>query len=444
MSYNSARTRRDVVGRECSPRDALVTGMGFCLPGQQGPVVTADQLWDVASTGTTCLRKVGGGYYGLTDLTEEVFNARVPGLPGFIADNLNDTHRLGLVSLYEACADAKLELMAGDLADAAVLVGRGGIDSNVAAYLALRDADLSQVSSAAELFVRAEIGISSSDVALVQSAIARSTGPCFTVACGCSSASVQLGHARELIANGIVDVALVTGVDVLSRELVERAQGLIAMVLGDAATFDHLMRPYDRRGIAVNHGEGSATLVLESREHAERRGRDGYGQILSTAVTRSGLPHPLASDDTGGGLAAAIRTCLGDRWHVDEIPYIHGGNDGGPVAVESNAIRALYGDAAGSLLMSSQEACFGHNGAPVGALGVALTLLMMEHRQVCPTANCEEPDPDLPFDPVPGTTTRPLDFDHGLTVSYQIGGVQSAVLVGGPGTASRPSTSPTT
>lgn len=422
------------VGRGRTARDALVTGMGFCLPGQQGPVITADQLWDVASTGTSCLRWVGG-YYGLTDLTEAAFTARLPGLPGFIADNLNDTHRLGLVSLYEACADAKLELEAGELVDAAILVGRGGIDSNVTSYLALRDADLSRVASAAEMFVRAEMGISSSDVALVQSAMARSTGPCFTVACGCSSASVQLGHARELIANGIVDVAVVTGVDVLSLELLQRAQGLVRMVLGEAASFDHLMRPYDRRGIAVNHGEGSATLVLESREHAERRGCRSYGQILSTAITRSGLLHPLASDDTGGGLVSAVRTCLDDQWRVDEIPYIHGGNDGGPVTVEANAIRELYGNAASGLLMSSQEACFGHNGAPVGALGVALTLLMMERRQVCPTANCEQPDPDLPFDPVPGTTTRPLDFDYGLTVSYQIGGVQSAILVGSPSAA---------
>lgn len=409
--------------------------MGFCLPGQHAPVISADQLWDVASTGTSCLRFVGGGYYGLTELTKEMFTARTMGLPGFIADNLNHTHRLGLVSLYEACADAKLELQAGDLAEAAILVGRGGIDSNIESYLALRDSDLSRVTSAADLFVRAEIGISSADVALVQSAVARSTGPCFTVACGCSSASVQLGHARELIANGTVDVAVVTGVDVLSRELVERAQGLIRMVLGEAATFDHPMRPYDRRGVAVNHGEGSATVVLESREHAEQRGQRGYGQILSAALTRSGLLHPLASDDTGGGLVSAVRTCLGDTWDIAEIPYVHGGNDGGSVAVESNAIRELYGDAAESLLMSSQEACFGHNGAPVGALGVALTLLMIEHQQVCPTANCEYPDPDLPFDPVPGTATRPLTFDYGLTVSYQLGGVQSAILVGGPSAA---------
>jgi 3-oxoacyl-[acyl-carrier-protein] synthase II len=82
--------------------------------------------------------------------------------------------------------------------------------------------------------------------------------------------------------------------------------------------------------------------------------------------------------------------------------------------------------------MTSQEACFGHNGAPAGCVGVALSLLMMQRGQVCPTANCEEPADGLPFDPVPGTSSRPLDFDYALTCNYQIGGVKSVILVGSP------------
>ena len=51
---------------------------------------------------------------------------------------------------------------------------------------------------------------------------------------------------------------------------------------------------------------------------------------------------------------------------------------------------------------------------PSAALGAALTLMMMEQGEVCPTANCEQPADGLPFDPVPGTRTRPLDFDYAL------------------------------
>ncbi|MEU6973918.1 ketoacyl synthase, partial [Kitasatospora aureofaciens] len=148
--------------------------------------------------------------------------------------------------------------------------------------------------------------------------------------------------------------------------------------------------------------------------------------------TRDGLSNPLASDENGASLVAAVRKCLGDRWDVGQIPYIHGGSDGDVVvtAFEANAAKQLYGDGVTDLLMTSQEACFGHNGAPAGALGVALTLLMLEQGEVCPTANCEEPADNVCFDPVPGIHTRPIEFDYALTLNYQIGGVKSAILLG--------------
>jgi 3-oxoacyl-[acyl-carrier-protein] synthase II len=245
-----------------------------------------------------------------------------------------------------------------------------------------------------------------------------------------------------MIECGQVDIAVVSGVDTLSVDLLRKLFRLAQMVqqqdVQDQPTvlpdqplrFDRVMRPYDQRSGCVNYGEGGATLILESREHAERRGAAVHGQIISQAITRDGLAHPLASDHSGAGLAAAVRQCLGNRFQVTDIPYIHGGSDGGMATLECNAIRQLYGPAATDLLMSSQEGCFGHNGAPTGAIGVALTLLMMRHGQVCPTANCEQPMSDLPFDPVPGTRTRPLQFDLALSFTYQLGGLQSAILLG--------------
>jgi 3-oxoacyl-[acyl-carrier-protein] synthase II len=158
--------------------------------------------------------------------------------------------------------------------------------------------------------------------------------------------------------------------------------------------------------------------------------------MLSHAMARDGLAHPLASDESGAGLVAAVRKCLGTSWDIRQVPYVHGASDGDAMvtAFECNAIRQLYGPAAESLLMTSQEACFGHNGAPAGCLGVALTLLMLQHGEVCPTANCEYPADGLPFDPVPGNSTRRIDsdFDYALNFTYQIGGVKSAILLGRP------------
>ncbi|MFI9273413.1 beta-ketoacyl synthase N-terminal-like domain-containing protein [Kitasatospora sp. NPDC052896] len=433
-----------------SARDTMVTGMGFCLPGESSPVFTAGDVWDVASHGRSCL-KHHGVYYGSVDLPATAFEERLPDLPGIFSQHYTDAHRFGLVSLVEACADAGLDIRAGDLADAAVLAGRGGIDANVPSYLAVLEADARTTTpqQAMELFVRAQQGLTPSDVALVQGALARTTGPCFTVSCGCASSAVQIGNARRMIADGDIDLAVVTGVDVFGVNVINNVQRLLhgaqrsyESIRVDGMpellpSFDRVMRPYDRRADCVNHGEGAVTLVLESRERAHRRGAHAYGQVLSHAMTRDGLANPLASDESGASLVAAVRACLGDRWTVDQVPYIHGGSDGDVVvtAFESNAAAQLYGPGAADLLMTSQEACFGHNGAPAGALGVALTLLMLENGEVCPTANCEEPADNLSFDPVPGVTTRPLAFDYALSCNYQIGGVKSALLLGSPDAA---------
>ncbi|MFI1470115.1 beta-ketoacyl synthase N-terminal-like domain-containing protein [Streptomyces wuyuanensis] len=428
-------------------RDVVVTGMGFCLPGEGRPVFTARDVWDVAAHGRTCLMR-DGVYHGPVHLSDAMFQSRVPGFPGVFARHLTSAHRFGLVSLAEACSDAGLDLEAGDVAGAAILVGRGGVDAQVSSYQAVMRADPVATSplQAMDLFIGTELAVSPSDVALVQGAVARSTGPCYTVSCGCASSAVQVGHALRMIAGGVVDVAVVTGVDVFSVELVRNAQRLLR-VAQEADTsvrsggrpallpsFDRLMRPYDRRADCVNYGEGSVTLVLESREHADGRGAHAYGCVLSQAMARDGLPNPLSSDESGAGLVAAVRACLGDRWRIEEIPYVHGASDGDAVvtAFEVNAVRELYGPAAEQLLMSSQEGCFGHNGAPAGCLGVALTLLMMQHGAVCPTTNCELPAEGLVFDPVPGVEARPLDFRLALNFTYQIGGVKSVVLLGSP------------
>ncbi|MGW2181826.1 beta-ketoacyl synthase N-terminal-like domain-containing protein [Streptomyces sp. NPDC001732] len=427
-------------------RDAVVTGIGLCLPGPGTPVLTADDLWNVASTGSSCLSK-NGVYYGSVDLPDETFDERVPGIPEFFSRHYTDAHRFGLVSLTQACADAGLETR-HDLEEAAILVGRGGVDANIDSYLAVLRADPATypVADALEMFVAAEQSITPSDVALVQGALTRSKAANFTVSCGCASSALQIGNAQRLIAAGEVDIAVVTGVDVFSVTLIRNIQRLLngaqrtydTMRSQDMPSllpsFDALMRPYDRRAECINHGEGSATIVMESREHAFRRDARPYGQVLSQATTRDGLANPLASDESGKALVSAVRRCLGDTWEITQVPYLHGGSDGNVVvtAFEANAVKELYGPAASDLLMTSQEGCFGHNGAPAGCLGVALTLLMMNHGQVCPTANCEQPAPQLPFDPVPGTAPRRLDFDYAFSFNYQVGGVKSAILLGSP------------
>ena len=111
----------------------MVTGMGFCLPGLGQPVCTAADLWAVASQGRSCLTD-DGIYYGSVQLTNAEFEKRVPGIPEAFSWHFTKAHWFGLVSLIEASANAGLDVVAGDLADAAILAGRGSVDANIDSY----------------------------------------------------------------------------------------------------------------------------------------------------------------------------------------------------------------------------------------------------------------------------------------------------------------------
>ncbi|MFF2650233.1 beta-ketoacyl-[acyl-carrier-protein] synthase family protein [Streptomyces sp. NPDC058045] len=429
------------------PRDAVVTGMGFCLPGPGGePVRTAEDVWATAATGTSHVDR-GGFHHGTVHGAREAFAELLPEMPARYLRSYADVHLYGLISLAEACADAGLDHRAGGLRGADVLTARAGVDSNYDSYRAWHDADPSTISpaDAKSLFVRLLMAGTSSDVGPVQAALLGSTGANYTVSCGCASSAVLLGIARTMIAAGQSDLVVVTGVDRFDtervlhghrlREVVER-EGVTVRHNDDppaAPRHDRPMRPYDAAGDCMNYGDGSVTLILESREHAAARGARVHGGVLGQATTRGGLNSAVAIDTGGTGLAEAARRALGGHTSLAQVPYVNGGGEGDALftRVESNAVRRLWGEKSRRVLVSSQEACFGHSGAPLGNLGTALTLMMMRESQVCPTANCRTPSPVCTFDPVPGTRTRPLRFDRALSFNYQVGGVNSALLLGG-------------
>src|ERR1700760_923275 len=182
-------------------RDVVVTGMGFCLPGIGQPVRTTDDLWSIASTGRTSLA-ADEIYHASVGITEAQFNAYVPGIPDTFAKHFTKAHQFGLISFMQAAADAGLDILSGDLTEAAILAGRGSVDANIESYLRALQADAETITAfdALDLYVGTEQAASPSDVALVQSALARSTGPCFTASAGCASSAAPIRNAATMIA----------------------------------------------------------------------------------------------------------------------------------------------------------------------------------------------------------------------------------------------------
>ncbi|MEC4019146.1 beta-ketoacyl synthase N-terminal-like domain-containing protein [Streptomyces sp. H27-D2] len=422
------------------PRDALVTGMGFCLPGPDGMTATTQQFWDVIAGGKSFLKQDDGCYFGNVSIVEKDIQEKLPEIPERYLEKYSDLHFYGLLALLEACADAGFDWRAGDLTDAALLVARNGsadlvLDSYLPVLLA--DTERTTPQQARALLFRNVLNAVLSDVEATQAGLLRTTGPSYTLSCGCASSSVLLGNAARMIVAGEADIVLVTGADYwrydrLRQYAALEERSVTSLEPQTATLVDEPMRPYDERAAGLNYGNGAVTMIVESREHAERRGRGGYGRIFGQSTSRNAQSN-LAIDGKGTAAVRAARLCMEGRVTPDEIDYVNGGATGDRAfnAMEAEIISTLFGERSAGLPVTVQEGCFGHSGAPLGNIGVAATLLMMNHGQVAPTANCEIPAALCTFDPVPGHRTAPLRIERALSLNYTIGSVASAILLGG-------------
>ncbi|MEC4019139.1 beta-ketoacyl synthase N-terminal-like domain-containing protein [Streptomyces sp. H27-D2] len=421
--------------------------MGFALPGPGGLCATPGEFWHAISTGTSYVEN-DGVFFGTVRTEVSDVKARFPELPKRALNYYSPVQFYGLISLSEACTDAGLDFRAGDLREAAVLAARDGGDCWSTPYLDIMNAKRDQVTKEEinELGTRLALNGLPMDVASVQVSVVGSTGPSFTVSNGCTSSAVVLGLAHRMIANGELDVAVVTGADCFGIDFIQHYAGLIdrynelnALEGGtldamedSALAMTQLMRPYDKTSPGSNMGNGSITLVLESREHAERRGAPGYARMTAQSTRRSPQRSVFAIDRQGAGMVLAARQAMAAAGiDAEQIDYVNGGAEGDPVfhETESNIMHSLFGDRASSMPVTVQEACFGHHGGPLGNLGVAASALMLQRDEVCPTAGCREPADECDFDPVPGTAVRPMRVDHALSLNYTVGMVSSAILL---------------
>lgn len=428
----------------------VVTGMGFALPGIQevngtrNLCVTKEDFWDIISSGKICIEN-DGIYYGFIKKSEEDLKKLVKYVPRRYLDNYNLTHLLSVISCQEACNDAGLSIERGDFKDAAVITARTSTATNFNSYSEFLTMDCLKTTpqDTLKMFNRLMISVPVNDAALVQAAMLKSGNAQFAVSCGCASGNVAIGLAQKMILTGETDCVVVTGVESIDMETIQQYVDLVeqAEKTGKKASFsapptkfllNKLMAPYDKRAEGYNSGIGSATIILESEEHAIRRNAHIYGEILNQHTARENNSSAVSIDETGESLVRAIKKCLGSQYSLDDIGYINGGAQGDKIfnIFEANALRLLFKEKINLLPVTSQEACFGHNSSALGITGVSGTLLMMNKKKICPTAGCKEKDEICLFDPVPGNNTLEKTFNYALSFNYQAGGVCSVVLLG--------------
>ena len=245
-------------------------------------------------------------------------------------------------------------------------------------------------------------------------------GPRHTVVTACSSGAVALAEAAELIADGVVDLALAGGVDAMTRMCF---MGFNALKLLDPEP----CRPFDkdRRGMSI--GEGAAFVVLEAAERARARGTRIYAELAGHGMTTDAY-HVTAPEPEGEGMVRAMHVALtAARVEPADVGYVNAHGTATPQndRIEARAIARVFGE--GRLLVSSTKSMIGHTMAAAGGLEAVATVLTLTEELIPPTATLVTPDPEVRFDCVP-RIAREAAVECAISNSFGFGGQNVTLL----------------
>jgi 3-oxoacyl-[acyl-carrier-protein] synthase II len=249
-------------------------------------------------------------------------------------------------------------------------------------------------------------------------------GPNNTIVLGDVSSLLAVGEAASVIRRGWADVMLTggTGCRLHPTSLVARGEPPLARTVDDQR---RICRPFDRDRDRMLDGEGAALFVLESREHAERRGARIRARLLASASRCE--PRRADRPLTGSSLLLAMRAALAAAGVGGEGLGHVNAHGGGTVETDRIESRAIV-DAIGDVPVTAPKSFFGHLGAGSGAVELAASILGVEAGLVPPTLNYETPDPLCPVSVVHG---EPLAgrADTALAVNLCSTGQAAAVIV---------------
>ncbi|HTP52947.1 MAG TPA: beta-ketoacyl-[acyl-carrier-protein] synthase family protein [Anaeromyxobacteraceae bacterium] len=221
-------------------------------------------------------------------------------------------------------------------------------------------------------------------------------GPTLVSATACSSGNAALAWAFEMVSCGGADVAVAGGADALTRSIYT---GFLRM----GALSRSICHPFDRRLDGVSFGEGAGVLVLEELEHARRRGAAVQAELAGYGVSND-AHHITAPDPNGVGTVAAIRQALETSGTgLGEVDYVSAHGTGTPYndVAETRAMKAVFGERAGAVPISSIKSMIGHTNGAASAIEAVACTLALRHQGVPPTANLTEPHPECDLDYVP-------------------------------------------
>jgi 3-oxoacyl-[acyl-carrier-protein] synthase II len=336
---------------------------------------------------------------------------------------LDPSAQFALISAREAWADAGITDMDPVRLGVDYATGIGGLWTLLDAWDTLREKGPRRVLPMTVPMLMPNAASAAISMALDARAFAR------TVVSACASSTESIANAYEHLQLGYADVILAGGAESCVHPITLasfNSMQALSKRNDDPATAS---RPYDADRDGFVMGEGAATIVMETEEHAKARGAKIYAEIAGTGVTSDSY-HITAPDPEGRGAARAVLAALEQAGAtVDDVTHINAHATSTPVGdiAEYKALLAVFGDRVHGIPLSATKAAHGHLLGGTGALEAIFAILAVKERQAPPTINIANLDPEIPLS-VSGSVQK-LGAEPQLAISNSFGfGGHNAVV----------------
>jgi 3-oxoacyl-[acyl-carrier-protein] synthase II len=258
-------------------------------------------------------------------------------------------------------------------------------------------------------------------------------GPNMAIVSACASGNNAIGEAAEVIRRGAADVVISGGSEAVIVPIAMAGLGVMNALSTRNEEPERASRPFDLQRDGFVMGEGAGILVLESLEHAQERGVPILGEIRGYGTTNDAY-HISAPAENGAGAALCMRNALEDAGlAAQDIGYInaHGTSTLLNDKNETQAIKAVFGEQAYRIPISSTKSMTGHLLGAAGAIEALICVNVLHDAVLPPTINYEFPDPECDLDYVPNHA-RAAKVSHILSNSFGFGGHNASIIFSQP------------
>jgi 3-oxoacyl-[acyl-carrier-protein] synthase II len=257
-------------------------------------------------------------------------------------------------------------------------------------------------------------------------------GPNHAPVTACATGAHAIGDAARLIKYGDADVMVTGGAEsALCRLGIAGFAAMKALSTSYNDTPERASRPWDKGRDGFVMGEGAGVLVIESYEHAKKRGAKIYGEILGYGLAGDAYHLTAPAEDGSGGFRAMQGALRDAGLNVDAIDYInaHGTSTPKGDEIELGAVKRLFGAQAYKLSMSSTKSAIGHLLGAAGAVEAIYSLLALRDQIVPPTLNLDDPSDGCDIDLVPHKA-KERKIRYVQSNSFGFGGTNASLVLG--------------